>query len=54
MYFRNNGERLLLRGGNYGYGGGAGEALGHFGNPRSISSVYVGLFSAYVDPALYA
>lgn len=54
MYFRNNGERLLVRGGNYGYGGNAGEAYGAFINPRSNSHVYVGLFSAYVDPALYA
>lgn len=54
MYFRNNGERLLLRSGYYGDGGYAGEAYGHFNSPRSISSVDVGLFSAYVDPALYA
>lgn len=54
MYFRNNGERLLVRGGSYGSGGSAGEAYGDFTNPRSISSVAVGLFSAYVDPALYA
>lgn len=54
MYFRNNGERLLLRGGYFGDGGRAGEALGGFDNPRSLSSVNVGLFSAYVDPALYA
>ena len=54
IYFRNNGERLLLRGGDYGRGGNAGEAYGNFNHPRSISNVYVGLFSAYVDPALYA
>ena len=54
MYFRNNGERLLIRGGAYGNGGSAGEALGTFDRPRSISGVAVGLFSAYVDPALYA
>lgn len=54
MYFRNNGERLLLRGGSYGRGGHAGEAHGNFRNPRSLSNVDVGLFSAYVDPALYA
>ena len=54
IYFRNNGERLLFRGGPYGYGGNAGEAHGLFNNPRSLSSVAVGLFSAYVDPALYA
>lgn len=54
MYFRNNGERLLIRGGSYGNGGGAGEAYGDFDSPRSASHVHVGLFSAYVDPALYA
>ena len=54
IYFRNNGERLLIRGGDYGDGGNAGEAYGNFNRPRSISTVHVGLFSAYVDPALYA
>lgn len=54
IYFRNNGERLLIRGGYYGNGGRAGEANGNFGYPRSISDVNVGLCSAYVDPALYA
>lgn len=54
IYFRNNGERLLFRGGHYGNGGNAGEALGNFISPRSYSSVCVGLFSAFVDPALYA
>lgn len=54
IYFRNNGERLLLRGGNYAYGGYAGEANGDFNHPRSYSHVSVGLFSAFVDPALYA
>lgn len=54
IYFRNNGERLLFRGGAYGTGGYAGEAYGNFFNPRSVSYVNVGLFSAYVDPALYA
>ncbi len=54
IYFRNNGERLLIRGGHYGDGGNAGEAYGDFYNPRSISHVDVGLFSAFVDPALYA
>ena len=51
---RNKGERLLVRGGTYGSGGLAGEALGDFNAPRSLSSVNVGLFSAFVDPALYA
>lgn len=54
IYFRNNGERLLLRGGASGYGGRAGEASGDFNSPRSHSYVDVGLFSAFVDPALYA
>lgn len=54
FYMRNKGERLLLRGGHSGNGGDAGEALGNFDHPRSISNVPVGLFSAYVDPALYA
>ena len=54
IYFRNNGERLLFRGGYYGNGGNAGEANGYFFHPRSYSDVSVGLFSAFVDPALYA
>lgn len=54
IYFRNNGERLLIRGGYYGNGGTAGEAHGGFNTPRSLSHVNVGLFSAFVDPALYA
>ena len=54
IYFRNNGERLLIRGGYYGHGGNAGEAYGSFYYPRSLSTVRVGLFSAFVDPALYA
>lgn len=54
IYFRNNGERMLFRGGHYFDGGNAGEAGGSFNSPRSFSDVYVGLFSAYVDPALYA
>lgn len=54
IYFRNNGERLLFRGGTYGDGGRAGEAYGYFGYPRSLSDVRMGLFSAFVDPALYA
>lgn len=54
IYFRNNGERLLLRGGSYGSSGDAGGAYGHFYFERSRSFAYLGLFSAYVDPALYA
>jgi hypothetical protein len=40
---------LLIRGGNYGNGGNAGEANGNFNNPRSISNVNVGLFSAFLN-----
>lgn len=54
FYMRNKGERLLIRGGSFGYGGSAGEAHGLFADPRSLSWAAVGLFSAYVDPALYA
>lgn len=54
MYFRNNGERLLHRGGYYGFAGRAGEAYGNFNYPRTFSDVTTGLFSAFVDPALYA
>lgn len=54
LYMRNKGERLLIRGGHYGAGAYAGEALGNFHDFRSNSHVAVGLFSAYVDPALYA
>ena len=48
------GERLLLRGGDYGSGGHAGEANGNLHYLRSNSSAALGLFPAYVDPALYA
>ena len=54
FYMRNKGERLLFRGGDYGTGGRAGEAHGDFDSPRSYSWASLGLFSAYVDPALYA
>lgn len=54
FWMRNMGERLLLRGGNYGHGGSAGEAYGYFTYPRSCSDASLGLFPAYVDPALYA
>nr|DAV94291.1 MAG TPA: hypothetical protein [Bacteriophage sp.] len=40
---------MLIRGGNYGNGGNAGEANGNFNNPRSISNVNVGLFSAFLN-----
>ena len=40
---------MLIRGGNYGNGGNAGEAHGNFNNPRSISNVNVGLFSAFLN-----
>jgi len=54
FYMRNTGERLLIRGGRWGDGGSAGEALGAFNNFRSDSYWNVGFFSAFVDPALYA
>ena len=54
FYMRNKGERLLLRGGRYGNGGNAGEALGNFNNFRSSSWAALGLFPAYVDPVLYS
>lgn len=54
FYMRNKGERLLIRGGAYGNGGRAGEAYGDFNHPRSNAWAHLGLFSAYVDPALYA
>lgn len=53
IYARNKGERLLFRGGTYGDNGFAGEALGSFYFPRHTERVLLGLFSAYVDPALY-
>ena len=54
FWMRNTGERLLVRGGNSGDGGLAGEAFGNLFYPRSLSSATLGLFPAYVDPALYA
>lgn len=54
IQFRNNGERLLYRGGYYGSTSHAGEAQGSFTSKRSTSDMWVGMFSAYVDPALYA
>ncbi len=53
FWMRNNGERLLIRGGYYGDGANAGEAVGALYYPRSNSYASLGLFSAYVDPALY-
>lgn len=54
FYMRNKGERLLFRGGNDGNGGRAGEARGDFSIFRSSSWAGLGLFPAYVDPALYS
>ena len=54
FWMRNMGERLLFRGGYYGDGGSAGEAHGALTSLRSYSSPSLGLFPAYVDPALYA
>lgn len=54
FYMRNKGEQLLFRGGYCWDGGLAGEASCGFHCQRSYSIVAVGLFSAFVDPALYA
>ena len=40
--------RLLIRGGNYGNGGNAGEANGNFNNYRSNSWANLGLFPAFL------
>ena len=50
FWFRNNGERLLYRGGGYGDGGRAGEASGNLGGPRSGALDSLGFFCAYYDP----
>lgn len=50
FFFRNNGERLLRRGGDYGYGGNSGEASGDLNNPRSSVGDGLGFFCAYYDP----
>ena len=50
FWFRNNGERLLYRGGYYGYGSAAGEAYGDLNNLRSVAYVNLGFFCAYYDP----
>jgi len=41
-------QRLLIRGGNYGNSGNAGEANGNFNNERSNSNANLGLFSAFL------
>lgn len=50
FWFRNNGERLLYRGGYCGNGGNAGEASGDLNNPRSVAYDNLGFFCAYYDP----
>lgn len=50
FWFRNNGERLLRRGGDCGYGGDAGEASGDLYYPRSYAFDRLGFFCAYYDP----
>ena len=50
FWFRNNGERLLIRGGNYGDGGASGEAHGYLLGPRSGANGDLGFFCAYYDP----
>lgn len=51
FWFRNNGERLLYRGGDYGDGANAGEANGCLDHPRSHAAANLGFFCAYYDPA---
>ena len=50
IYPNNTGERLLIRGGYYGYGADAGEAPGNLSNPRSFAGGSLGFFCAYYDP----
>lgn len=50
FWFRNNGERLLSRGGYFGSGGDAGEAYGALNYPRSYAYDFLGFFCAYYDP----
>lgn len=50
FWFRNNGERLLFRGGHYGSGANAGEANGDLSTPRSYAYGGLGFFCAYYDP----
>ena len=50
FWFKNNGERLFHRGGNYGDRGYAGEALGNLRSPRSYAYGNLGFFCAYYDP----
>lgn len=48
MYARNNGERLPIRGGGWGYGANAGVFALSLGSPRSDSGNAVGFRSAFV------
>ena len=48
FYFRNNGERLPLRGGSWAYGSLAGVFFLYLLNPRSFVSTYFGFRSAFV------
>lgn len=50
FWFRNNGERLLNRGGNYGFGSNAGEAYSDLNYLRSGAYAVLGFFCAYYDP----
>ena len=48
FYFRNNGERLPFRGGNWSNGSDAGSFYLNLGNPRSNVNRSIGFFSAFV------
>jgi len=48
IYFRNNGERLPIRGGSWGNGSGAGVFYLNLGNPRSNVNTSIGFRSAFV------
>lgn len=50
FWFRNNGERLLIRGGYCGDGDSAGEACSNLRYQRSLTSADLGFFCAYYDP----
>lgn len=50
FWFRNNGERLLNRGGYYGDEGNTGEAYGSLHLQRSSAYNHLGFFCAYYDP----
>lgn len=51
IWFKNNGERLLLCGGNWLHGAEAGVFNLNFNNPRTYFSHTIGFRSCYYDPA---